>query len=219
MRRRWLDMSLDESISPLPALIGVGLSILLISILAFADPQTDSNSPAILQIRILDGEGAVYHTGSRATRGLTIQVTDETGKPVDAARVSFRLPDSGPGGTFASGGHTEIATTRSDGRAGIWGMQWNRTPGPFEIKVTAEKGPARAGTVTALYLSDAAESAPQNARMGPGHSHRLLWIAIAVGGAAAAGVAATAAKSTKLPPGPTTTPLSIGTPSITLGHP
>ena len=62
-----------------------------------------AQDPAILQIKVTEGEGAVYAVGGRATRGVTVQVTDETGKPVEAATVSFRLPDSGAAGTFASG--------------------------------------------------------------------------------------------------------------------
>jgi hypothetical protein len=173
--------------------------------------------PAILQIRVVEGEGAVYGVGSRATRGVTIQVTDETGKPIEGASVSFRLPEAGPTGTFATGGRSEIATTRSDGRAGVWGMQWNRTVGSFEIRVTAEKGQSRAGTVCAQYLTDAPEKA-QSARIGPRSNHKWLWIAAGVAGAAAAGIAATATKSKPGLTTPTTT-VTIGTPTIILGHP
>ena len=188
--------------------------ILLIPILLLADPQ----DPAILQIRVVEGDGAVYHIGARATRGITVQVTDETGKPVEGARIGFRLPESGPTGTFSTGARTEIATTRADGRAGVWGMQWNRTAGAFEIRVTAEKGQTRAGTVCSQYLTDSPETASQTARIGPGRSHKWVWIAAGVAGAAAAGVAATAAKGKPAPATPSTT-LTIGTPTIILGHP
>ena len=113
------------------------------------------NDPAILLIHIVEGEGAVYAIGSRATRGVTVQVTDETGKPVDSAAVSFRLPDDGPTGEFSSGMRTEIVPTGADGRANVWGMQWNRVTGPLEVRITAAKGEARAGTVCGLYLSNA----------------------------------------------------------------
>ncbi len=179
-----------------------------------AIPEQD---PALLQIRVLEGDGAVYGVGSRGTRGVTIQVTDETGKPVEGARVSFRLPDSGPGGTFATGARTEIATTRSDGRAGVWGMQWNRSIGAFEIRITAEKGQARAGTVCAQYLTDAPEKTTQTSRIGPSKNHKWIWIAAGIAGAAAAGVAATASKAK---PAATTVPsVTIGAPTISLGHP
>src|SRR5271155_4887613 len=92
---------------------------LVLSILSAQDP-------AIVQVRVVEGDGAVYAIGSRATRGVTVQLTDEAGKPVPGAAVSFRMPDSGPAGTFAGGARREIVTTGADGRAGIWGMQWNR---------------------------------------------------------------------------------------------
>ncbi len=141
----------------------------------------------------MEGEGVVYPVGSRATRGISVQVTDETGRPVDGATVSFRLPADGPGGAFATGAKTEIATTRADGSAGVWGMQWNRTVGSFEIRITAEKGQTRAGTVCPQFLTDALTSrgaASSSAHIGPSGGHKWLWITLAVAGAAGAGVAA-----------------------------
>ena len=174
-----------------------------------------AQDPAILQIHVLEGEGTVYPTGSRATKGVTVQVTDETGKPVDGATLSFSLPGEGPTGKFSSGGRTEIATTRADGRASVWGMQWNRTPGAFEIRITAAKGKTRAGIVCSQYLTDSPEAA--HVRSG---NHKWLWIALAVGGAAAGGAAAAAMRGK---PGDASTPAStgvqIGAPTISLGHP
>jgi hypothetical protein len=215
-RSHWLDILQAERISIIRTLIHVGASIavLLVSILAFLDPQ----DPAILQIRVLEGDGAVYGLGARATRGVTVQVTDETGKPVDGAAVSFRLPESGPTGNFATGAKTEIATTRSDGRAGVWGMQWNRTAGAFEIRVTAVKGQSRAGTVCPQYLTDSPAVSSSTARLGPGHSHKWLWILAGIGGAAAAGIAVTAAGGKAAATTPSTG-VTIGTPTIILGHP
>ena len=48
---------------------------------------------------------------------------------------------------------------RADGQAGVWGMRWNRTPGPFELRILAIKGQAaRAGTSAVQALNDAPES-------------------------------------------------------------
>jgi len=179
-----------------------------------------ADSPALLAIRLTEGDGAIYAKGSRATRGLTVLITDETGRPVEGATVSFSLPADGPSGEFSSGGRTEIATTRADGRAAVWGMQWNRTSGPFEIRITAVKGQARAGTVSSQFLSDALEvkdAAPAKARAG----HKLLWISVIIAGAAVAGVAGVVSgKGTAASPaGSAVTPLQIGSPTISLGHP
>src|ERR1044071_5355988 len=82
---------------------------------------------AILQIQLVEGEGAVHAPGSRSSRPLTVEVTDETGKPVPGAAVSFHLPEDGPGGAFGNGLRTEVATTDSHGRACLHGLQLNRS--------------------------------------------------------------------------------------------
>ena len=179
-----------------------------------------ADAPSILTVRVAEGDGAAYPIGSRATRGVTVLVTDETGRPVEGATVSFTLPAEGPGGVFSTGGRTEIAATRADGRAAVWGMQWNRTAGSFEIRITAVKGQARAGVVSSQSLSNAPEARDAGAgkvRAARG-GHKLLWISLVVAGAAAAGVAGVAARK---PSGATAassvTPLKIGTPTISLG--
>jgi hypothetical protein len=194
-------------------------SSLALFLIPFAVLPSFSQDASILQVRVVEGEGAVYGVGSRATRGITVQVTDESGNPVDAATVSFRLPDEGPTGVFASGTRSEIATTRSDGRAGAWGMQWNRIAGAFEMRITVVKGPARAGTVCGQFLSNSPEAA-RTARVGPRSNHKWVWIALAVGGAAAGGVAAAAITGKAGTVAPTIIPgLQIGTPTIILGRP
>ena len=174
-------------------------------------------------IRIVEGEGAVYPIGSRATRGVTVQVTDETGKPVDSASVVFRLPPDGPTGTFSSGMQTEAVTTSADGRANVWGMQWNRVTGPMEVRITAAKGDARAGTVCGLYLSNALVSSEPHIGKGNGllgalRNHKKIWIGV---GIAAAGFVAAAAISSRGTPSTAATVNApqIGTPTIIIGKP
>lgn len=182
---------------------------------------------AILQIRVVDGEGAVYAAGSRATRGITVQVTDETGRPVEGAAVSFRLPESGPGGTFSGGLTSDIVLTGPDGRASAIGMRWNANPGSVEIRITAAKEKARAGTVTSIYLSDKlAASAPSAAggtgRFTASHSHKKwLLVGAAVAGLAMGGVALSGRSSSSASTsGNAPAPLQVGTPTISVGpHP
>ena len=177
---------------------------------------------AILQIRVVDGDGTMYGVGSRATRGLTVEVTDENGKPVEGASVSFQLPETGATGVFNSGSRTEIATTRADGRAVVWGMRWNRTPGTMEVRITAVKDQVRAGTVATQYLSETQTPLPgaDGAAFVAHRSHKWLYIGLAVAGAAGAGLAFSRAhSSTAGSATPTTTPLSIGTPSVIIGGP
>jgi hypothetical protein len=197
----------------------VRISLLLFLLHLSLAAQSD---PAILLIRVVEGEGAVYPIGSRATRGVTVQVTDETGRPVDSAAVSFRLPDDGPTGMFSSGMNTEIVTTGMDGRANVWGMQWNRVTGPLQIRITAAKGQARAGTVCGLYLNNAL-FAGEPAKSAPGlwRSHRKIWIGVGIAAAAFVGVAAISSRgipSAAAAAAGVNAP-QIGTPSIIIGKP
>ena len=208
-----------ESISLLRTLIHVFRRCAILSILwlpiSIPPLRAAPDDPALLQVKILEGEGASYAPGSRATRGVTIQVSDETGKPVEAT-VTFRLPEDGPGGVFANGSRTEIAATDAGGRASVWGMQWNRTPGSFELRITASKGAARAGTVCSLYLTDKAEKSRSGPRVRSGH--KWLWIAIGVaGGAATLGVARSTGSSTGTA-ATSTASVTLGTPTVSIGR-
>ena len=212
-----------SSIQPLTLVVRICV-VLLLLLRPLLAQNVAQNDPAILLIRVVDGAGAVYPIGSRATRGVTVQVTDEIGKPVDSAAVSFRLPDDGPSGTFSSGMRMEIVTTGPDGRANVWGMLWNRETGPFEIKITAAKGQARAGTVCALYLSNSLVSAEPRTVAPAGSlihklSHRKIWIGVGIAAAAFAGIAAVSSRGTPSAAAATVNAPQIGTPSIIIGRP
>ncbi len=209
-----------ESISRRSALfhvLRVSVFLLALPLLAVGE------DPAILRIKVVEGEGRVYAPGSRATRGVTVEVTDENGVPVEGATVDFRLPDTGPGGSFADGSKMEIATTRSDGRAAVWGMQWNRTPGMFEIRITASKGATRAGTVCELSLGPVPD--PRDAGAPPvraGFGHKWLWVGLGTAAAAGIGgfaVAHGSSSSGSSGAAPTPGLTQIGTPTIIIGHP
>lgn len=101
---------------------------------------------------MLEGEGDKHAVNSRAYRGVAVQVSDETGRPVAGARVSFRLPESGPSGRFAGGALKEDSFTDSKGRTAAWGIQWNQTPGPCQIVIVAAAGEARAGISVQVTL-------------------------------------------------------------------
>ena len=183
-------------------------------------PLAAQNDPDILLIRIVEGEGAVYPVGSRATRGMTVQITDETGKPVNGATVVFRLPEDGPTGTFSSGMPTELVATGADGRANVWGMQWNRITGPLEVRITAAKGQARAGTVCGLYLSNTlVSSEPRKVATRGWRSHKKIWIGVGIAGAAFVGVAAISSRGTPSAAAAGVNAPKIGTPSIIIGKP
>jgi hypothetical protein len=186
--------------------------------LAFA---VSANASVIVQLRVLEGDGATYQPGTRATRGITVLVTDEAGQPLGMASVSFRLPDEGASGTFSSGLRTEVVTTGPDGRASVWGMQWNKTPGPVKIRITAVKDQARAGIISTQYLSDtAAPSAGGQGEFKTSHGgHMWIWLATAAVAAGGGAFAFMRSQGSSNSANPAVAGISIGTPSVTVGHP
>jgi len=176
---------------------------------------------AILQIQVVEGEGAILQPGARSARPLTVEITDETGKPVADAAVSFHLPDDGPGGTFASGLRTDVVVTSARGRATIHAFQANRSSGRFQIRIVASKEQARAGTVAFQYIA-ALKPGMAAAKAARG-SHTGRWIVLglaAVGGGAAAALMSHGGSSpAAATPAPAAPAFSIGAPNISVGKP
>jgi len=195
-----------------------------------AFPYLATAQVAILHIQVVEGEGAVNAPGSRSARPLAVQVTDESGKPVEGAAVSFHLPEEGPGGTFGNGLRTEVVISDARGRATLRTLQLNRTPGRFPIRIVASKEQARAGMVSFQYIADAPGSS-QSPRSAPSASrhHLLKWVALAVlaGGAASVGImvagrASSASSSSSAAASSTSTTsagITIGAPALTVGKP
>jgi len=197
----------------------------------------------MLQLQIVEGDGLSYRTGTRATRGLTVLVTDEAGQPVSLAAVTFRLPDQGASGAFSSGSRTEVVPTGLDGRASVWGMRWNNTPGTVEIRISAAKEQLRAGIVSTQTLTQTLNQTPTSTMAttatptvanspaptagGQGtfrashHSGKWLWLFAAAAGAGAA--AAFAMQHTQPASSNSTSSsvvgITIGAPNVIIGHP
>ena len=204
---------------------------LLLALASIAPAQV-----GILQIQILEGEGGVYAPGARATRPLTVEVTDETGRPVSGAAVSFHLPEDGPSGTFPNGLRTAVVNTDERGRVVLNSMQLNRVPGRFQVRVIASKEQTTAGTVSFQYIADPASGAaiagagnrktrrpPLVSSASHGHKKWILILAAGAGGAAAALLArrsgGSGTASDTVGNNSTPLPTTIGAPSITVGRP
>ncbi|HLY20241.1 MAG TPA: hypothetical protein VKR61_23600 [Bryobacteraceae bacterium] len=195
---------------------------------------------AVLQIKVLEGEGVVHPPGARVPRPLTVEVSDENGRPVAGAAVTFQLPPEGASGLFSNGLRTDLVVTDATGRAAIHSVQLNRTGGQFRIRITAVKEQARAGAVSLQYIGENKPAAATSAKEGPGPAHgppsaksgeitptttkmgsgsHKKWVVLAAiaaaGGAAFAGVSRAAAHGSS----PSSSVVNIGTPNITVGHP
>ena len=198
-----------------------------------ANPQSDI---AVLLIRVVEGESAVHGAGSRVQRALTVQVTDETGRPLEAVAISFRLPDSGPSGVFPNGLRSALVLTDAQGRASAWDVRWAAEPGPVQVRVTAVKASARAGAMVTQYVSASKTAGPHSVfgqppkprnSPQPGATGKLVAVVIAVAGAAAGGAALALGRS-KQSTGPAAIggsapgaqpSLTIGPPTVTVGSP
>lgn len=196
----------------------LGLAIAL----AVALGGTATAQIAILQIHVVEGEGAVRAAGAHAARFLTVEVTDETGRPVAGAAVTFHLPEAGPSGTFTNGLRTDVATSDSHGRATIRGLLLNRVAGRFQVRIVAAKEQARAAIVSFQYIAEPSGGPP--AAIAGGHSHRARWLAIAAlaGAGAAAGILAgrsSGEEKVSTPQPPSSAATTIGTPTVTVGKP
>ncbi len=179
---------------------------------------------------MVQGDSAVHTAGARSSQPLTVLVTDEFGRPVAGAAVSFQLPAEGVTGVFASGLRTEVLVTGGDGRASVLGIEWGPQSGQTQVRITASKGNARAGTLSTQYVQIGHKAS------GPASGSRaksvskpkgkwLLFTVVAAGAAAgglvlglsgsSAGAAPTAgAVSVQSPPS-----VQVGMPTITVGKP
>jgi hypothetical protein len=99
------------------------------------DPQ-----PQLLQITILDGEGALNNIRQRTAREPIVEVKDENHKPVAGALILFAIQSNGPAGATFDGATTLSVTTDATGRAVAHGLTPNNKQGEFTIKVTATLG-------------------------------------------------------------------------------
>lgn len=165
----------------------------------------------------------MHQPGVRTTRPITVEITEETGKPVGGAAVSFHLPEDGPSGLFLNGLRTEVMITDPQGHASLKGFLPNRVSARFQVRILASKEQARAGTVSFQYVAEPRHGA--SAARPPAPS-RWKWVALgaAIAGGAVAGMAASrgGANSTVTSVLPATPPipvLTIGAPGVSVGKP
>jgi hypothetical protein len=194
-----------------------------------APPPPGYPELAILQLKVIEGEGAVHAAGSRSASALTVQVTDETGRPVEGVTVSFRMPVSGPTGVFQNGLPTEVFVTGPDGKVAVTGIRWGSAPGPVRIRITAVRGQVRAGIVSEQYVAEPAQLSRSATGAKPARiaHNRGRWVALAVAAAGAAagglvlgmaGKSQTAASAGAIAASQTQG-VQVGAPTIRVGKP
>ncbi len=127
------------------------------------------------QLRIIVLEDASNVSDTTGPQTLRVQVQDANGR-LSGAQVTFKLPDTGPGGSFSDGTKSATAVTDVMGVAEVKTFVRNETDGTFQIRVTASKG-TQSGIVDITLINGTGKTKG---------SHKKLFIILAAGGGAAA---------------------------------
>ena len=152
-------------------------------LLALWIPATAQVAP-MLNLVVLEGEGATNNIRQRTAREPVVQVQDENHKPVAGAIVVFTLPSNGAGGVFANGARTLSMVSDNQGQAVARGFRPNGLKGQYQIRVNASYRGQTAST--AINQTNAALTASGAAASGV--SGKLIAILVVVGAAAAGGI-------------------------------
>jgi len=149
-------------------------------LLALWIPAASQAAP-MLNLVVVEGEGATNNIRLRTAREPIVQVEDENHKPVAGAIVVFTLPSNGAGGTFANGARTLSMMSDSKGQAVARGFHPNGLKGQFQIRVNASyQGQTSSTSINQTNVAIAGAAA------GSALTTKLIVI-LAVAGAAAAG--------------------------------
>ena len=135
-----------------------------------------------INIRVVEGDGAINSIRLHRAHDLVVQVLDPTGQPVAGATVTFLLPATGPSGTFGDSGLSLTMQTDAKGMAVGRGLRPNSVAGQFRIRATSSW---HGQTASAGLMQTNAEPVAKS------HSSRIIAIlaivgAVAVGGAVVA---------------------------------
>ena len=155
----------------------------LLLLLALWIPAAAQVAP-MLNLVVVEGEGAVNNIRQRTAREPIVQVQDENHKPVAGAVVVFMLPSSGAGGTFANGARILTMTTDNQGQAVARGLKPNGIKGQYQIRVNASHSGLMASVI--ITQTNAILSAAGTATRGA-ISGKLIAVLAVVGAAAAGG--------------------------------
>lgn len=136
-----------------------------------------------IKIVVQEGQGAINNIPQRRAKEPVVQVQHEDGEPVLGATVTFLLPDTGAGGTFADGARMLNIQTDEKGQAVGRGLKPNATAGRFLIRVSASyHGQTASATIAQINAIPAGAAKSSSGK-------KFLIIAL-IGGAAAGGLAA-----------------------------
>jgi hypothetical protein len=163
-----------------------------------------------LNIRVVEGQGAINNIRTRMARAPVVELRDEQGNPIAGASVTFQTPATGPSAEFGAE-HLLVTQTDSEGRATGLGLVPNELAGPFEIRVTASFS-AKTASATIKQIN----ASPSESRS----SKKALWIALGAGAVAGGVLAAAHGHSgAATPPAPASTSATLVAGPTSFGPP
>ena len=112
-------------------LLAVCLSVLLAAgspSLTFAQIPA-AGAPRMINLIVVEGEGAINNVKQRAAREAVVQVEDENHRPIAGAAVTFTLPGQGASGSFLNGARSITVLSDNQGRAVARGLRPNSVQG------------------------------------------------------------------------------------------
>ncbi len=180
-----------------------------------ATAQPAAPAAGMLEIVVIEGEGARNNIRARSAVAPVVEVRDASGNPVAGAEVLFQLPLVGPSGVFNGWVKTQTVRTNEQGRAQASGYTPNQEEGRFNIKVTATAA-GRTGSVV-IAQSNVTGSGGAGAQAG-GRSGWWKALAVIGAGAAVAGIVL-ASRDDDTPVAAVTNPVTITTGPITVAGP
>ena len=139
-----------------------------------------------LRLIVLEGDNAVNSIQARIGTPVVVEVRDENERPVQNASVTFTLPATGPGVTFADGQRSQTRTTDIHGQAGTSGLITNGIAGKWAMRVTATHQGLTSSTLIAQ--TNSAKARELGATGKSGGKWKWVLLGVAVGGGIVAGV-------------------------------
>ena len=91
----------------------------ILSCLLIFNGMLSAQARSGLRIQVIDGEGAINNIQLGSGREPVVEVRDESDKPVPGAKVTFSLPERGPGGTFFGASRNLTITTNEQDRKSV----------------------------------------------------------------------------------------------------
>ncbi|HEX4137653.1 MAG TPA: hypothetical protein VHY84_23790 [Bryobacteraceae bacterium] len=139
-----------------------------------------------LKVLVLEGNKSINNISRHIGIQPIVEVRDENDQPVEGAIVVFRLPPSGPGGSFPGNSPTLKVGTNAQGQAAASGFVPNDQQGRFDIHVTASYE-NRTGETT-VSQTNSLNNLSRLVITQKKPLWRSKWVLIGVGAAVAGGI-------------------------------